>query len=181
MRTLIQVCGCTAILLTSSVFADAQVLKNIGNRAKQKAEQRANQKVDQAIDKGLDKTEEAATKKGDDPNTGSSGGVSGSGGNNQNNTNSNTTTGPASFKTYAKFDFIPGEKVIAIEDFSNVAPGDFPDKWNTNSTGDIQTIEGRTGKWMSIQKPGVFMPEFITSLPENFTLEFELYCNREHS
>jgi OmpA-OmpF porin, OOP family len=62
-----------------------------------------------------------------------------------------------------------------------VTVGDFPDKWNTNSAGEIQTIEGRTGNWLSISKPGVFLPEFITSLPENFTLEFELYSNNDYS
>lgn len=183
MRAIVKFFACTAIMLCFSFFAHSQILKNIGNRAKQKAEQRANQKIDQAIDKGLDKTEETATKKADDPNStqnnGNSNGNSGNSG--STGTNSNSTTGPASFKTYAKFDFIPGDKIIAVEDFSNVAPGDFPDKWNTNSTGDIQSIEGRTGNWLSISKPGVFLPEFITSLPENFTLEFEIYCNREYS
>ncbi|WP_315815738.1 OmpA family protein [Paraflavitalea speifideaquila] len=67
------------------------------------------------------------------------------------------------------------------EDFSQDVLGDFPDKWNTNSTGELVTVEGKTGKWLSLAKEGVFMPEFITSLPENFTLEFEVMCNTEYS
>ena len=172
--------ACIAILLCISFFSRGQIL----NRVKQRAEQRANQKIDQAIDKGLDKTEDAAKadkNKKDTTKTSTS----------KKETNSNSqTTGSevegatknqAEFKTYAKFDFIPGEKIVAVENFSQVAPGDFPDKWNTNSTGDIQTVDGRTGNWLSIAKPGVFLPEFITGLPENFTLEFELYCSKNYS
>lgn len=179
MNTTIKNLSSLVVLLCISFFSHAQILKNIGNRAKQKAEQRANQKVDQAIDKGLDKTEEAAKPKEETTNSKENNGSGSTKGSNQGNSISTTST--PSFKTYAKFDFIPGEKIIAVEDFSNVAHGDFPDKWNTNSTGDIQTIEGRSGNWLSIKMPGVFMPEFITSLPENFTLEFELYANKEYS
>jgi len=178
MTTSIRQLLCLAILLCISFWGKTQIL----NRVKQKAEQRANQKIDQAIDKGLDKTEDAAkTDKNKKDSTVKN--------NSTTSTNSNTTASsteistkdPAEFKTYAKFDFIPGDKIIAVEDFSDVPPGDFPDKWNTNSTGDIQTVEGRPGKWLSIAKPGVFLPEFITSLPENFTLEFELYCTKDYS
>lgn len=92
-----------------------------------------------------------------------------------------STGGQAPLITYQKFDFVPGEKIIALEDFGNDAMGDFPDKWNTNSTGEIVTIEGKEGKWLMLQKDGVFLPEFIISLPENFTLQFELICNKEFS
>ena len=178
MRTPIKPLLCLAILLCISFWGHAQIL----NRVKQRAEQRANQKIDQAIDKGLDKTEEAAKADKNKKDTTSKN-------NSSTNTNSKTATpqtdaatkDPAEFKTYAKFDFIPGEKIIAVEDFSQVAPGDFPDKWNTNSTGDIQTVDGRQGHWLSIAQPGIFLPEFITSLPENFTLEFELYCSKNYS
>jgi hypothetical protein len=65
MSTSLRFFACLVVLLCFSFFSHAQILKNIGNRTKQKAEQRANQKVDQAIDKGLDKTEDAAKKKDD--------------------------------------------------------------------------------------------------------------------
>ncbi len=80
---------------------------------------------------------------------------------------------------YGKFDFVPGEKIIVFEDFANDALGDFPDSWNTNSTGELFNIEGYPDKWLMLQKDGVFLPELITALPENFTLEFDLICNKE--
>ncbi|HVS94894.1 MAG TPA: OmpA family protein [Puia sp.] len=84
-------------------------------------------------------------------------------------------------KTYSKFDFVPGDKILVVEDFAQDAIGDFPDKWNTNSTGEVQTIEGRDGKWLSLTKKGVFLPEFINSLPDNFTLQFDLVCSEKNT
>jgi OmpA-OmpF porin, OOP family len=84
---------------------------------------------------------------------------------------------PASLKTYSKYDFVPGEKIIVFEDFMQDAVGDFPAKWNTNSSGEVVTIEGKTGHWLKLTNKGFFVPEFIDSLPENFTLEYDLLCD----
>jgi len=43
----------------------------------------------------------------------------------------------AAFKTYSKFDFVPGEKIVGFEDFSTGEIGDFPAGWNTNAAGEI--------------------------------------------
>lgn len=98
-------------------------------------------------------------------------------------TNQNNTTGEkmlstsTSFHTYSKYDFVPGDKVVAYEDFSQDHIGDFPDKWTTNSSGEVVTIDGQSGHWLELRKPGIFIPEFIKSLPDNFTLQFDLMVN----
>jgi OmpA-OmpF porin, OOP family len=79
-----------------------------------------------------------------------------------------------SFQAYSKFDFVPGEKIFAFEDFSQDAIGDFPARWNTDGSGEIVTVAGKPGRWLKFTKPGFFTPEFITELPDNFTLEFDL-------
>ena len=79
------------------------------------------------------------------------------------------------FQSFSKFDFVPGEKIVAMEDFTQDAIGDFPAKWNTNASGEIVTIAGQTGRWLKLTKAGVFTPEFITDLPENVTVEFDLF------
>lgn len=104
-----------------------------------------------------------------------------------NNTNSNAATNTAttnsvavnnssdtSLQTYSKYDFVPGDKVLVYEDFSQDEVGDFPDKWNTNSSGEIVTLSNAPGHWLMLNKRGLFMPEFINNLPDNFTLEFDL-------
>jgi hypothetical protein len=35
------------------------------------------------------------------------------------------------FQSYSRFDFVPGEKIVGVEDFSQDSIGDFPAKWNT--------------------------------------------------
>lgn len=158
-------------------LTQAQILKRLGKSAQNKVEQKINQKVDKSIDDAVDGKKKSKKENGkssseegvvnEEVNGGNSGGAG------------NGKTG--SLKSYSKFDFVPGEKILVEEDFSQDAVGDFPDKWNTNSTGELVTVEGKTGKWLSLSKEGVFMPEFITSLPENFTLEFEVMCNPDYS
>jgi len=81
------------------------------------------------------------------------------------------------FKTYSKFDFVSGEKVVAFEDFAQAAIGDFPVRWNSNGSGEIITIEGQQGKWLQLNNETSIFPEFIKNLPENFTMEFNLAAN----
>ncbi len=82
--------------------------------------------------------------------------------------------------TYSKFDFVPGEKILAVEDFSQDAIGDFPDKMEYKQHRRSPDDRGqKDGKWLSVTKRGIFLPEFITDLPDNFTLQFDLVCNRQ--
>ena len=53
-----------------------------------------------------------------------------------------------SFQAYSKYDFVPGEKVVAVDDFTQDAIGDFPDKGNTDGSGEIVTIDGKAGRWL---------------------------------
>jgi len=103
---------------------------------------------------------------------GTGGGVNGGG-----TGGAGTGGGAGDWNTYSKFDFVPGDKILAVEDFSQDGIGDFPDKWNTNSTGEVRTITGKDGKWLSVTKRGFFLPEFITELPDNFTLQFDVVCS----
>lgn len=171
------------LIVIASVEAPAQ---SIGDRILRKAKQRANQKIDRTIDKGLDEVEKGVEEgvngeeesegdvangnSGDESSPGESkGGKAGASGNSE-------VTSPA-FAAYSKYDFVPGDKVIAMEDFSQDALGDFPAKWNTNGGGEIVTIDGQSGHWLSFNSKGGLTPEFITSLPENFTLEFDVMVN----
>jgi len=162
---------------------EAQILKKIMDKTIQKTEDKISDKVsDKAADAATKPVENAA----DGNNTSASQNKNTDSGN-QNVSNSETeqtaknTVLPASLATYSKFDFVPGEKILVYEDFSNDTKGDFPNQWNTNGSGEIVTIEGQEGNWFMVNKKGRFIPEFITSLPENFTFEFDLICNEKFS
>jgi OOP family OmpA-OmpF porin len=143
------------VFLSVNFFVNAQ-FGNMLDKAKKKAEDKISKKADDATER---KTE-TKTEEGKTPETAG-------------NIPDNKSTG---IKVYSKFDFIPGEKIVVFEDFMQDAVGDFPDKWNTNSSGEIVTLEGSPGHWLMMPQPGVFMPEFIDSLPDNFTFEFDLFC-----
>ena len=180
------------VLMCFSWVTKAQIrINDPGKVAERQAENRANRKIDQAVDKGFDKMEEGIgnlfkkkdkkTKeeqpadKGEKQNGGSNESADAPG------ENTAVKAGKPTLQSYSKFDFIPGEKIVAVEDFSQDAIGDFPAKWNTNSSGEIVTIAGTEGKWLMLGPEGVFYPEFITKLPENFTLEFNLATTSEFS
>jgi OOP family OmpA-OmpF porin len=173
-----------ALALPFSVVK-AQLLKRMADRAKNKMEQKAGDKVDKTIDDATDG--EKKDKKNNDDNSGekkSNDEVAKKDESNSSSSSSGTSSSGSSaksstLKTYSKYDFIPGEKVIAFEDFSKTDVGDFPTRWNTNSTAEVVTVDSKEGKWLKLVKEGVFYPEFITDLPENFTLEFDLGANDE--
>jgi OmpA-OmpF porin, OOP family len=81
---------------------------------------------------------------------------------------------PPAFEVYSRYDFVPGEKVVIFEDFSQDAIGDFPDRWNTTASGEVVTIANRPGRWLKLAGGGVFVPPFPTNLPDNFTLEYDM-------
>ena len=160
---------------------------NILDRAKQKAKDKVNQKVDQKLDKaigsavdsvdntvsGKKKDNSSKPVKPDDANANK--------GNGDNDVPANNKTAALSLKSYSKFDFVPGEKIIAAEDFNQDAVGDFPAKWNTNGSGEIVTTNKAPGKYLMTLKGVVFYPEWIKDLPDNFTLEFDLICTDKFS
>ncbi|TAL47372.1 MAG: OmpA family protein [Chitinophagaceae bacterium] len=149
-------------LLIITLFVQGQILKKISDKVKNKVNATENKPVgDTAGVKKEEKNPVIETNKTD-------------------TTKKNEKAEPtvAGIKAYSKYDFVPGEKIIVFEDFMQDAVGDFPDKWNTNSAGETVTIEGKAGHWLKMTKHGVFMPDFIDSLPENFTLEFDLLVDQ---
>src|ERR1041385_469787 len=117
--------------LAANFLASAQLGKLL-DKAKQKAEDKVNNKLEKKADDTVEgkQTEES---------TGN------------NSAAASVSTASSSTKVYSKFDFVPGEKVVVIEDFMQDAVGDFPDKWYTNASGEIVTIEGKQGHWLMVR------------------------------
>ncbi len=168
-------------LITAIFFyADAQIIKRMADRAKNKLEQKAGEKIDKGIDDAVDGKKKEKKKTASDTDPGDSDQASSSSKESSSpDDNSASDEDQPSLKAYSKYDFVPGEKIIAVEDFSDTEAGDFPMRWNTNSSGEVVTLNNKEGKWLKVSKQGSFHPEFITHLPENFTLEFDLGVNDE--
>lgn len=162
------------LLLFCCSFAIAQ---KIDKRIENKAKQRGNTRVDQGIDKGLDKVEEGIgglfkkknkKKKKEEEGTEAQPGENGA-------TNGGAAKGNTPKANAAASDFVPGSNVIFQDKFEKDALSDFPAQWNTNGSGKLVTIEGVPGKWLDIQHNSTVNPVLNKELPENSTIEFDLF------
>ncbi len=86
----------------------------------------------------------------------------------------------ASFASYSKFDFVPGDKLIFFDDFAGDNVGDFPGKWNTNGKGEVVTSNVYPGKWLKMRNATTYLPGISSSkFPENYTLEYDMIASGE--
>jgi outer membrane protein OmpA-like peptidoglycan-associated protein len=79
-------------------------------------------------------------------------------------------------EVYSKYDFVPGDKLIFYDDFSNDFIGDFPANWNTNGSGEVVTLNKASGRWFQLMHGYsiYYIPNLPRNLPENYTIEFDL-------
>lgn len=159
------IAGCYMLISLSllAVSAPAQIL-DVRRAVRNKAVNRVNNHIDQTLDKELDKMESAIkdsvkTSEKEKEATDAR----------QDAVQSNQ----AALQTYSKYDFIPGEKIIFYDDFSQDNIGDFPALWNTNASGEVVNINLFPGKWFQIKEEGFYIPETKGDFPENFTVEFD--------
>jgi outer membrane protein OmpA-like peptidoglycan-associated protein len=73
------------------------------------------------------------------------------------------------------YDFVPGDKVILFDDFSQDAIGDFPALWTANAPGEINTLNIASGKWLNLNSTdgNYFLLKSI-DFPKNFIIEFDI-------
>jgi outer membrane protein OmpA-like peptidoglycan-associated protein len=156
--------------LTSNV--EGQIKVDLKKKLEQQVNRRLNQKADQAIDKTLDTVEDsiAADMKKD-------------GGKNSNSAEQKTGQDTGSqqggnqepaLQSYSKYDFIPGEKVIFYDDFSQDAVGDFPALWNTNGSAEVVTTNLFPGHWMKFVMNQCVWTDELLKLPDNYTIEYDV-------
>ena len=80
-----------------------------------------------------------------------------------------------SMQSYSTYDFIPGDKVILFDDFSQDAIGDFPALWTANAAGEINTLNIAAGKWLNLNSTdGNYFILKSIDFPKNFIIEFDI-------
>ncbi|TNF41526.1 MAG: OmpA family protein [Bacteroidetes bacterium] len=180
MKTAIKMMA-VVVLLSLAANSQAQIKVDLKKKLEQQVNRRLNQKADQAIDKTLDAVEDSITAdmKKDGSNNAGSSAEKNSTGQGQGNAGQNTGSqagGPQqeSLQAYSKYDFIPGEKVIFYDDFSQDAVGDFPALWNTNGSAEVVTTNLFPGKWMKFVMNECVWTDELLKLPDNYTIEFDV-------
>ncbi|HWC54716.1 MAG TPA: OmpA family protein [Chitinophagaceae bacterium] len=162
---------CTLLFVVSmfSAASNGQILKKLKDKIKDKTNQRVDQKEDQTIDKTLDKTEDA-TKKKEASDNGSD--------NSSNNTTDGkqVVAGPPSLKTYANYDFVPGDTVIFESNLADEQTGEIPSQFTlANGQMDVQAEDGENV--IHVPKgPGATMTPRMTNatyMPDKFTIELD--------
>lgn len=149
--------------LLVNVAANAQFLDNLAKKAEKAVERTVERKVEEKAEKkteeGMDKVLNPKKKSG------------------KNGPTTENTEKNSKKKKSAKSanDFVAGTKVIASDDFTQDAIGDFPVNWSTNSSGEVVTFDGSDTKWLKLSDKGNFTPINFKKLPENCTFEFDVY------
>jgi len=174
-----------AVVFFSSV-AYGQI--DIGGKIKQKAQDRLENKTDKTIDKGFDKTEEGVNsvfkKKDKDKDKDSDNGEtdgdsktdkSDNGETGDDNASGDASTNNVKLESYTQYDFVPGDKVLFYEDFSQDAIGDFPALWTSNSSGEVKTVNIAPGKWFHMNgEDASYCFTKDIDFPENYIIEFDI-------
>ncbi len=164
-----------AFFCVEKSFAQIDLL----GKVKDKVEDKVNQKTDEAIDEGLNKLEEGIKNDNQTEEVEKK--------EEQEKVEQKTIKEEQKdvqqevvkkkdddLKSFSKYDFVPGDKVIYFEDFSQDVIGEFPALWNTNKSGEVKTTNKYPGNWFMMQDYGLFWWEKPIQLPENFTMEFDL-------
>jgi len=180
MKTVITVM--MLIFTTISSYSQETVGGKVLKNAKDKTYQRGEQKSDETVEGALNKVEDGIKnifkkkekKSKDKKSTSDESQTQNEQENQQNSSQSNGYVKKPVTKN-SKFDFEPGQKQLGFDDFSTTSVGDFPLGWNTNSSAEIVTLDDDATKWLSMTKDGFFLPEFIKDIPENCTIEFDVF------
>ena len=164
------------IVLASVQTNQAQILKKLGKRVENAAENAVLRKSEQKVSRETGKVMDTILdgKKGEKGNKSIS--------NRQDKKSSaerieHTNVEQNGFGVYSDFTFVPGNKLLFYDDFATDATGDFPANWETGGSGEIVTISGSDAKWLSLVRRSGYMPTLENTLPENYTIEFDLANN----
>lgn len=83
-------------------------------------------------------------------------------------------------QAFSKYDFVPGEKVLFFEDFSQDAVGDFPALWTTDVSGEVNSLNIASGNWFNLNSTeGTYWFMKDIEFPKNFILEMDIVPKKE--
>ena len=183
----------TIIVIMSMLFltraANAQIVKP-KEVVKEQGTNRVNNKIEEGVDAGFNKIEEGVgslfkKKRGDsgteeeaeesEPDAGTDAAEQ------ENEERPAATSQKQKLESYTQYDFVPGDKMLYFEDFSQDAIGDFPALWTSNGSGEVKTVSLAPGKWMHMNgEDAVYCYSKNVAFPDNFIIEFDIIPDEEY-
>jgi OOP family OmpA-OmpF porin len=92
-----------------------------------------------------------------------------------------SNAGPVTLKTYANYDFVPGETVVFEDHFTDDQDGEFPAHWKLlagqgilNKVDSLEAFSLTEGNYVRV---GPRMKTEKDYLPDSFTIEFDFYAD----
>jgi OOP family OmpA-OmpF porin len=182
--SLLIMCG---LFFSSNQVVNAQV-KDPVKQTEKEGERRVNRGIDRTIDKGFDKMEEGIKgifKKKDKKNDGQDqdtqvrekGETADDSGKGSTADSAGKAAGPA--LSWAKFDFVPGDKVIFEDNLTGEENGEFPSRWDLED-GSIEVAALDGENVIMFREYGSTIVPYMKDpgkdyLPDIFTVEFDAY------
>ena len=177
MRRVLLVSAMAFLLVSaSSSYAGFNVLKKVQD----KVERRLDNEIDKSIDKGLDETEKTVKGEGDESAEESSGSQTKSPEEKGKvESSSSSGTSQQNLKAWSKYDFVPGDEIIFVDDLAGEENGEFPSRWDLyRGNVEIAVYGGENVINFATRQPCDIVPLMTQEgdyLPEKFTLEFDVY------
>ena len=148
--------------------------------AKEQGTNRINSKIDQGIDEGFNKVEEGIgnlfkKKKNKSEETDESEEEEVDEENTEAEGNSANSPQKQKLESVTHYDFVPGDKILYFEDFSQDAVGDFPALWTTNGSGEVKKVNIAPGNWFHMNgDDAVYCYTKEINFPDNFIVEYDI-------
>jgi len=107
------------------------------------------------------------------------GGAAATGGERSSASGGGTPRSAENMALYTNYDFVPGDKVIFVDDYAREEAGEFPSRWRLVD-GVFEIARKGDKNWVLCTNQGKIIPDIENlDLPETFTLEMETYDNGE--
>lgn len=160
------------LLILSSTTGQAQWLKKLGKAAEKAAErtlerrieEESSKKTDQALDSVFDRKKKKKDRKKKKKSKSE-----------ETQERTSDTNDQPLYEINRASDFVAGNIVIFEDNYSEDQQGDFPVAWDTNGSGEIALINNE--KWMRLGGRSTYIPVTKETLPENYTIEFDLLAD----
>ncbi|HEU4828082.1 MAG TPA: OmpA family protein [Gemmatimonadales bacterium] len=174
--------ACAAVLAFAlfllPAVAEAQ-LGGLSRRIRDKARERVEQKEEETAERVVDAADPAtaggaASADSAAPATGAAPATSAASG-------ASATSQKPGEGAWVRYDFVPGERILFVDDFAKEQVGDFPRRVQFIE-GNMETAEWQGGHWLRATSwPSKFAIELPETLPERFTVEFDVVTGRANA
>jgi OmpA-OmpF porin, OOP family len=157
------------VIFLLSTFALHAQFDDLLNKVKDKAQEKTNNAEDSLVNKAMNPNSANKTSGSQSENTTST---------------SSSNSQDVSIAAYQNYDFVPGDKIIFEDDFSDDQDGEFPAHWDlTKGQAVVNHVAGKSAFCLTDGNYCDVYPRMQTKsyLTDPFTIEFDTYCDDDNS